>query len=38
VRLPTDKPALAALALGTAVVVGGAVYAAARNRWTRADR
>ena len=38
VRLPTDKPALAALAFGTAVVVGGAVYAAARGRWARTDR
>ena len=37
-RLPTHKPALAALALGTAVVVGGAVYAAARNRWSATDR
>ncbi len=31
-RLPQHKPTLAALALGTAVVVGGAVYLGARRR------
>jgi hypothetical protein len=32
VRLPSHKPTLAAIALGTAVSVGGAVYLAARRR------
>ncbi len=31
-RLPTGKPTLAALALGTAVAVGGAIYLGARRR------
>ena len=31
-RLPQSTPTLAALALGTAVAVGGAVYVAARRR------
>ncbi len=31
-RLPQSKPTLAALALGTAAAVGGAVYLAARRR------
>jgi phosphoserine phosphatase len=31
-RLPQHKPTLAALALGTAAAVGGAVYVAARRR------
>jgi len=35
VRLPASKPTLAALALGTAVAVGGAVYVAARRRTDR---
>jgi HAD superfamily hydrolase (TIGR01490 family) len=34
-RLPQSKPQLAALALGTAAAVGGAVYLAARRRLTR---
>jgi len=34
-RLPQHKPTLAALALGTAVAVGGAVYLGARRRVTR---
>ncbi len=36
VRLPSGKPTLAALALGTAVAVGSAVYVVARRRLTRA--
>ena len=36
-RLPASKPTLAALALGTAAVVGGAVYVAARRRVDRPD-
>jgi HAD superfamily hydrolase (TIGR01490 family) len=35
-RLPSPRPALAAIALGTAVSVGGAVYLAARRRAARA--
>jgi HAD superfamily hydrolase (TIGR01490 family) len=35
-RLPSSKPTLAAIALGTAVSVGGAVYLAARRRTTGA--
>jgi HAD superfamily hydrolase (TIGR01490 family) len=35
VRLPQSKPTLAALALGTAAAVGGAVYLAARRRMAR---
>jgi len=31
-RLPSSRPTLAAIALGTAVSVGGAVYLAARRR------
>jgi HAD superfamily hydrolase (TIGR01490 family) len=34
-RLPSSKPTLAALALGTAAAVGGAVYLAARRRIAR---
>jgi HAD superfamily hydrolase (TIGR01490 family) len=34
VRLPTGKPTLAALALGTAAAVGGAIYLGARRRDT----
>jgi HAD superfamily hydrolase (TIGR01490 family) len=34
-RLPQSKPTLAALALGTAAAVGGAVYVAARRKVTR---
>ena len=34
-RLPQSRPTLAALALGTAAAVGGAVYVAARRRVTR---
>jgi HAD superfamily hydrolase (TIGR01490 family) len=34
-RLPQHKPTLAALALGSAAAVGGAVYLAARRRMTR---
>jgi HAD superfamily hydrolase (TIGR01490 family) len=34
-RLPQSKPALAGLALGTAAVVGSAVYVAAKRRVTR---
>ena len=34
-RLPQGKPTLAALALGTAAAVGGAVYLAARRRLSR---
>ncbi len=34
-RLPQSKPTLAALALGTAAAVGGAVYVAARRRVAR---
>jgi HAD superfamily hydrolase (TIGR01490 family) len=34
-RLPQSKPTLAALALGTAATVGGAVYLAARRRLSR---
>jgi HAD superfamily hydrolase (TIGR01490 family) len=34
-RLPQSKPTLAALALGTAAAVGGAVYLAARRRVAR---
>jgi hypothetical protein len=34
-RLPQGKPTLAALALGTAAAVGGAVYVAARRRLSR---
>ncbi len=34
VRLPSSKPTLAALALGTAVAVGGAIYLGARRRDT----
>jgi HAD superfamily hydrolase (TIGR01490 family) len=34
-RLPQSRPTLAALALGTAATVGGAVYLAARRRVTR---
>jgi HAD superfamily hydrolase (TIGR01490 family) len=34
-RLPRGKPTLAALALGTAAAVGGAVYLAARHRLVR---
>ncbi|HEU4513150.1 MAG TPA: HAD-IB family hydrolase [Nocardioidaceae bacterium] len=34
VRLPSSKPTLAAIALGTAVSVGGAIYLAARRRVT----
>lgn len=33
-RLPSSKPTLAAIALGTAVSVGGAIYLAARRRVT----
>jgi HAD superfamily hydrolase (TIGR01490 family) len=36
-RLPTSKPTLAALALGTAAAVGGAVYVAARRKVVRGD-
>ena len=36
VRLPSGKPALAALALGTAAAVGGAIYLGARRRDGRA--
>jgi HAD superfamily hydrolase (TIGR01490 family) len=36
-RLPQSKPTLAALALGTAAAVGGAVYVAARRKVTRDD-
>jgi phosphoserine phosphatase len=36
-RLPQSKPTLAALALGTAAAVGGAVYITARRRITRGD-
>jgi HAD superfamily hydrolase (TIGR01490 family) len=35
-RLPSSKPTLAAIALGTAVSVGGAVYLAARRRTSSA--
>ncbi|HEX6249294.1 MAG TPA: HAD-IB family hydrolase [Nocardioidaceae bacterium] len=35
-RLPSSRPTLAAIALGTAASVGGAVYLAARRRATRA--
>jgi HAD superfamily hydrolase (TIGR01490 family) len=35
-RLPSSKPTLAALALGTAVAVGGAIYLGARRRVGRA--
>jgi HAD superfamily hydrolase (TIGR01490 family) len=34
-RLPQSRPTLAAMALGTAAVVGGAVYVAARRRLVR---
>ncbi len=34
-RLPQSKPTLAALAVGTAAAVGGAVYLAARRRVAR---
>jgi len=37
VRLPQSKPTLAALALGTAAAVGGAVYLAARRRMARSE-
>jgi HAD superfamily hydrolase (TIGR01490 family) len=37
VRLPQSKPTLAALALGTAAAVGGAVYLAARRRMARSS-
>jgi hypothetical protein len=33
-RLPSSRPTLAALALGTAVVVGGAIYLGARHAAT----
>ena len=36
-RLPQSKPTLAALALGTAAAVGGAVYVTARRRIARGD-
>jgi HAD superfamily hydrolase (TIGR01490 family) len=36
-RLPQSRPTLAALALGTAAAVGGAVYVAARRRLDRTD-
>jgi hypothetical protein len=34
-RLPQSRPTLAALAVGTAAAVGGAVYVAARRRLVR---
>jgi len=38
VRLPASKPTLAALALGTAAAVGGAIYLSARRRYDRGRR
>jgi hypothetical protein len=38
VRLPASKPTLAALALGTAAAVGGAIYLGARRRISGGSR